>query len=80
MSFIGYKVTLFLLNNLLLYKLFAILWLVLCFFVGFQVVYNMQKNILLVLHSTLVRTYHLKSNGKNCECRDGFSIQWYKAL
>ena len=35
MSFIGYKVTLFLLNNLWLCKLFAVLWLVFVFFVGF---------------------------------------------
>ena len=34
MSFIGYKVTLFLLNNLWLCKLFAVVLLFFCFFVG----------------------------------------------
>ena len=34
MSFIGYKVTLFLLNNLWLCKLFAVLWLFFMIFVG----------------------------------------------
>ena len=33
MSFLGYKVTHFLANNLRLHKLFAILWLVIIFFV-----------------------------------------------
>ena len=34
MSFIGYKVTLFLLNNLWLYQQFAVLWLVSMIFCG----------------------------------------------
>ena len=34
MSFIGYKVTLFLLNNLWLCKLFAVVLLFFCFFCG----------------------------------------------
>ena len=34
MSFLGYKITFFLLNNLRLCKLFAVLWLFFVFFVG----------------------------------------------
>jgi len=51
MSFLGYKIIFFLLNNLWLCKLFAVLWLVFVFFVGIALLggTNSAKSKLLVL-------------------------------